>query len=45
MELWQHFGFMLCVVVATFAQNATGFAFGLLLLGLTGMLGLAPWKP
>lgn len=44
MEWWQHIGFMSCVVVATFAQNATGFAFGLLLLGLTGMLDLAPME-
>ncbi|CAM3771828.1 hypothetical protein CCOS865_03108 [Pseudomonas reidholzensis] len=44
MELWQHVGFVLCVALATFAQNATGFAFGLLLLGLTGMLGLAPME-
>ncbi|HDS1733531.1 TSUP family transporter [Pseudomonas sp. BP8] len=44
MELWQHLGFVLCVALATFAQNTTGFAFGLLLLGLTGMLGLAPME-
>lgn len=42
MELWQHGVFVLCVLVATFAQNTTGFAFGLLLLGLTGMLQIAP---
>lgn len=44
MEIWQHAGFLACVALATFAQNATGFAFGLLLLGLTGMLGLAPME-
>ena len=37
-----HLGFLLCVALATFAQNATGFAFGLLLLGLTSLLQLAP---
>lgn len=42
MDLWSHAGFLLCVAVATFAQNTTGFAFGLLLLGLTGLLQLAP---
>ncbi|WON77739.1 TSUP family transporter [Serratia sp. UGAL515B_01] len=39
---WPHVGFLLCVAIATFAQNTTGFAFGLLLLGLTGLLQLAP---
>ncbi|MDE1164933.1 MAG: hypothetical protein PW845_05965 [Pseudomonas sp.] len=42
MALWAHCGFLLCVALATFAQNTTGFAFGLLLLGLTGLLQLAP---
>ncbi|QXI11264.1 sulfite exporter TauE/SafE family protein [Pseudomonas zeae] len=42
MSIWAHVGFLLCVAVATFAQNTTGFAFGLLLLGLTGLLQLAP---
>lgn len=41
MALWEHFCFVLCVVLATFAQNTTGFAFGLLLLGLTGLMGIA----
>lgn len=30
--------FMVCVALATFAQNLTGFAFGLILLGLTSSL-------
>lgn len=42
MGLGDHLGFLLCVALATFAQNTTGFAFGLLLLGLTGLLQLAP---
>jgi hypothetical protein len=42
MNIWAHVGFLLCVAVATVAQNTTGFAFGLLLLGLTGLLQLAP---
>jgi hypothetical protein len=42
MDVWSHAGFLLCVAVATFFQNTTGFAFGLLLLGLTGLLQLAP---
>ena len=42
MSVWSHVGFVLCVALATFAQNTTGFAFGLLLLGLTGLLQLAP---
>jgi hypothetical protein len=42
MGVGAHVGFLLCVAVATFAQNTTGFAFGLLLLGLTGLLQLAP---
>lgn len=41
MSIWSHVGFLLCVAVAAFAQNTTGFAFGLLLLGLTGLLQLA----
>lgn len=41
MALSEHLSFVLCVALATFAQNTTGFAFGLLLLGLTGMLGIA----
>lgn len=39
-SLNSHLVFLLCVVVATFAQNTTGFAFGLLLLGLTGLFQL-----
>ena len=42
MSVSAHLGFLFCVAVATFAQNTTGFAFGLLLLGLTGLLQLAP---
>lgn len=42
MAVGAHIGFLLCVAVATFAQNTTGFAFGLLLLGLTGLLQLVP---
>jgi hypothetical protein len=42
MGVGAHLVFLLCVAVATFAQNTTGFAFGLLLLGLTGLLQLAP---
>ncbi|MCX2900984.1 sulfite exporter TauE/SafE family protein [Pseudomonas mandelii] len=42
LSVWSHVGFLLCVALATFAQNTTGFAFGLLLLGLTGLLQLAP---
>jgi uncharacterized membrane protein YfcA len=34
--------FLACVGVATCAQSLTGFAFGLILLGLVGMLQLAP---
>lgn len=34
--------FLLFVAVATYAQTMTGFAFGLVLLGLTGMFNLAP---
>jgi hypothetical protein len=33
--------FMACVAVATYAQNLTGFAFGLVLLGLTATLHVA----
>lgn len=33
--------FMVCVALATFAQNLTGFAFGLILLGLTASLHVA----
>lgn len=37
-----HFLFLGCVALATYAQTMTGFAFGLVLLGLTGLLSLAP---
>ena len=33
---------MACVALATYAQNLTGFAFGLILLGLTASLHIAP---
>lgn len=34
--------FLACVAIATCAQTVTGFAFGLILLGLVGMFHLAP---
>ncbi|MCD0503270.1 TSUP family transporter [Bordetella petrii] len=37
-----HLLFMGCVALATYAQTMTGFAFGLVLLGLTGLFALAP---
>ncbi|QDD65981.1 sulfite exporter TauE/SafE family protein [Herbaspirillum seropedicae] len=37
-----HLLFVLCVALATFVQSLTGFAFGLVLLGLVAMLHLAP---
>lgn len=37
-----HLLFLGCVALATYAQTMTGFAFGLVLLGLTGVLSLAP---
>ncbi len=39
---WQIAGFLLCVALATCAQNVTGFALALLLLGLTSLFNLAP---
>ena len=39
---WQIAGFLLCVALATCAQNLTGFAMALILLGLTGLFDLAP---
>jgi hypothetical protein len=39
---WQIAGFLLCVTAATCAQNLTGFAVALVLLGLTGLFQLAP---
>jgi len=37
-----HLLFLGCVALATYAQTMTGFAFSLVLLGLTGLLSLAP---
>src|SRR3546814_10428469 len=37
-----HMLFLGCVALATYAQTMTGFAFGLVLLGLTGLFALAP---
>ncbi|MDM0111596.1 TSUP family transporter [Variovorax sp. J22R133] len=42
MNAWQVVSFLACVGVATCAQSLTGFAFGLILLGLVGVLHLAP---
>lgn len=42
MSIWLHLAFLICVALATFAQSLTGFAFGLILLGLVAMLHLAP---
>ncbi|NDZ15653.1 hypothetical protein C7T35_17345 [Variovorax sp. WS11] len=42
MTVWQGALFLLCVALATGAQTLTGFAFGLILLGLVGMLQLMP---
>lgn len=39
---WEIAGFLLCVVVAAWAQSITGFALALILLGLTGLFELAP---
>ncbi|WP_077034741.1 TSUP family transporter [Pelomonas sp. KK5] len=41
-EIGHYAGFIACVAVATAVQNLTGFAFGLVLLGLAAMLDLAP---
>lgn len=41
MTLAQHALFLLCVALACCVQNLTGFAFGLVLLGLAGLLSLA----
>lgn len=38
----QHLLFIACVALATFVQSLTGFAFGLVLLGLVAMLHLVP---
>lgn len=42
MTAWQTALFLLCVALATCAQNLSGFAFALILLGLAGLLELAP---
>lgn len=42
MSAWQFAGFLLCVALASYAQNITGFALALILLGLTGLFELAP---
>ncbi|MEI2415677.1 sulfite exporter TauE/SafE family protein [Orrella sp. JC864] len=42
MSLLDHVIFLLCVALATGAQTLTGFAFGLVLLGLTSVLAIAP---
>lgn len=42
MSAWQFAGFLLCVALASYAQNITGFALALILLGLTSLLELAP---
>lgn len=39
---WQIAGFLLCVAAAAGTQSITGFAFALVLLGLTGLFELAP---
>lgn len=42
MTAWQLGAFLLCVTVATCAQSITGFAMALILLGLCGLLNVAP---
>ncbi|MDQ8032730.1 hypothetical protein CEG14_18670 [Bordetella genomosp. 1] len=42
MTVWQHVLFLAFVALATYAQTMTGFAFGLVLLGLAGLFSLAP---
>ncbi|QLC73668.1 TSUP family transporter [Pseudomonas sp. LPB0260] len=42
MSLQLHLLFLLCVALATFAQCLTGFAFGLILIGLVAILELIP---
>lgn len=42
MTLTQHLLFLICAVVAGYVQNLTGFAFGLILLGMVGIMGVAP---
>ncbi|WP_454674733.1 TSUP family transporter [Achromobacter pestifer] len=41
MSISQHLLFLACVALATYAQTMTGFAFGLVLLGLSGVFQLA----
>ena len=41
MSIYQHLLFLACVALATYAQTMTGFAFGLVLLGLSGVFQLA----
>lgn len=38
----QHLLFAACAVVAGYVQNLTGFAFGLILLGMVGLMNIAP---
>lgn len=42
MTLTQHLLFLICAVVAGYVQNLTGFAFGLILLGMVGLMAIAP---
>jgi uncharacterized membrane protein YfcA len=42
MSIATHVLFLLCVGLATYTQSATGFAFGLILLGLVGVFELVP---
>ena len=41
MSIGSHLLVLACVALASYAQNLTGFAFGLILLGLTAVLHLA----
>lgn len=41
MSVSVHLAFLACVALASYAQNLTGFAFGLILLGLVALLHLA----
>lgn len=42
MTLAQHLVFFACAVIAGYVQNLTGFAFGLILLGMVGLMEIAP---
>lgn len=42
MSPYAHITFILCVALAAYTQSVTGFAFGLVLLGLIGVLELVP---